>query len=298
MIANWDTAHARYVHLLRHLQYATSGGGSGSRSSPSSSRASSGSPGSGLAPACNEHRPARRAGDRRQPAARPARRLGAVRRDRRSRGCPLRAFHRLARADDVRFDPRLVILVMLIVGGRSVSGVVLGATMIAVAERVPAPDRDRGGQAGLPRPWSRSSSPPMMILRPRGCSGRRELDELLVRGLRKRRRRPMLLRPKPAAPRNGGDRDGRRGVDSAEKRRRSETEVNQSEGKGGRSVTASQASSHLRSWRLAVVALQSAGSPPRSRRRAGGAAVGDIQDRLRREHHRQACFYDPIFARA
>ncbi len=88
------------------------------------------------------------------------------------------------------FDLTFVILVMVIVGGRSVSGAVLGAAVIAVLNEVLRQSEIAVGKQGLSTTVVAVIFLLMMILRPEGLLGRWELDELLVRGLRMRRRRP------------------------------------------------------------------------------------------------------------
>ena len=80
------------------------------------------------------------------------------------------------------FNPVIVVtLVMFIVGGRSVSGVVVGGTLVAVIDEVAEADRERLERAGIETIGLAVIFTLMMIFRSEGLLGRWEIDELAVR---------------------------------------------------------------------------------------------------------------------
>jgi branched-chain amino acid transport system permease protein len=98
------------------------------------------------------------------------------------------------------FELTFVVLVMMIVGGRSVSGAVVGASIIAVITEVLRKGETSTGRFGLSTLVLAAIFMTMMILRPEGLLGRWELDELVRRALRgKRTERPE----RPAGPAEG-----------------------------------------------------------------------------------------------
>jgi branched-chain amino acid transport system permease protein len=89
------------------------------------------------------------------------------------------------------FDPVVIVtLVMFIVGGRSVSGVVVGATIIAIIDeilkRIESTSSTLQSKGGLEIICLAAIFTLMMVLRPEGLLGRWELDELAGRWLAKR----------------------------------------------------------------------------------------------------------------
>ena len=84
------------------------------------------------------------------------------------------------------FDPIvIVILVMFVVGGRSVSGVVVGATVIAVVDEILK--RVETNTGGIEVIGLAAIFTVMMLVRPQGLFGGRELDELMADWWRRRR---------------------------------------------------------------------------------------------------------------
>jgi branched-chain amino acid transport system permease protein len=89
------------------------------------------------------------------------------------------------------FDPVvIVILVLFIVGGRSVSGVVVGATIIAVIDEILKRFEHSINRSGIEIIGLASIFTLMMIFRPRGLFGRWEIDELVARS--RHRSRPRV----------------------------------------------------------------------------------------------------------
>ena len=87
------------------------------------------------------------------------------------------------------FTPLIVItLVMFIVGGRSVSGVVAGATIVAVIDEVLKRIENDIGRAGIETIALAAIFTLMMIYRSEGLFGRWEIDELAVKWWRSARR--------------------------------------------------------------------------------------------------------------
>jgi ABC-type branched-subunit amino acid transport system permease subunit len=92
------------------------------------------------------------------------------------------------------FDPVVIVtLVMFIVGGRSVSGVVVGATIIAVVDELLK--RVESNAGGIEIIGLAAIFTLMMIFRPEGLLGRWEIDELAARWWRKRRRQVPKTTP-------------------------------------------------------------------------------------------------------
>jgi branched-chain amino acid transport system permease protein len=87
------------------------------------------------------------------------------------------------------FDLTFLLLVMVIVGGRSVSGAVIGAAVIAVLNEVLRRGENSLNRFGLSTVVLAAIFVAMMIFRSEGLLGRWELDELLVRGTRSLRAR-------------------------------------------------------------------------------------------------------------
>jgi branched-chain amino acid transport system permease protein len=86
------------------------------------------------------------------------------------------------------FDPVVIVtLIMFIVGGRSVSGVVIGATMIAVIDEGLKRVESSTGRAGIEIIGLAAIFTMTMIFRPQGLLGRWEIDELAARWWRGRR---------------------------------------------------------------------------------------------------------------
>jgi ABC-type branched-subunit amino acid transport system permease subunit len=94
------------------------------------------------------------------------------------------------------FELTFIILVMLIVGGKSVSAAVLGAAVISVISEVLRKTESATERFGTSTLVLALIFIAMMILRSEGLLGRWELDQLLVRGWRGFRRR----RTAPGAP--------------------------------------------------------------------------------------------------
>jgi branched-chain amino acid transport system permease protein len=87
------------------------------------------------------------------------------------------------------FNPVIVItLVMFIVGGRSVSGVVVGATLVAFIDEVLKRIENDLQRAGLETIALAAIFTLMMIYRSEGLFGRWEIDELVIRWWRSARR--------------------------------------------------------------------------------------------------------------
>ena len=87
------------------------------------------------------------------------------------------------------FNPLIVItLVMFIVGGRSVSGVVAGATIVAFIDEVLKRIENDIGRAGIETIALATIFTLMMIYRSEGLFGRWEIDELAVKWWRAARR--------------------------------------------------------------------------------------------------------------
>jgi branched-chain amino acid transport system permease protein len=101
----------------------------------------------------------------------------------------LYAHHVLALAPNAfYFQLTFLILVMVIVGGSSVSGAVVGAASISVIAEVLRRAETATGRFGISAGALAVIFVVMMILRSKGLLGRWELDELLVRGRRRWRR--------------------------------------------------------------------------------------------------------------
>ena len=99
------------------------------------------------------------------------------------------------------FDLTFPLLVMVIVGGLSVSGAVVGAASIAFIQEALRRIENSTGHQGVSTGVLAAIFLGMMILRPEGLLGRWELDELLVRGrrmLRTRRASHGPAEPEPA----------------------------------------------------------------------------------------------------
>ncbi len=101
------------------------------------------------------------------------------------------------------FDLTFLVLVMMIVGGRSVSGAVIGAALIAVLTEFLRRGENAIDRFGLSTVVLAGIFLVMMILRSEGLLGRWELDELLGRGVRALRGRN---RRGAAARATGGER--------------------------------------------------------------------------------------------
>jgi branched-chain amino acid transport system permease protein len=82
------------------------------------------------------------------------------------------------------FELTFLLLVMAIVGGRSVSGAVLGAAAISLIAELLRRGENSTQWYGLSPAVLAAIFLTMMLVRPEGLLGRWELDELLVRGLR------------------------------------------------------------------------------------------------------------------
>jgi branched-chain amino acid transport system permease protein len=82
------------------------------------------------------------------------------------------------------FDLVFPLLVMVIVGGLSVSGAVVGAASIAFIQEALRRIENSTGHQGVSTTVLAAIFLGMMILRPKGLLGRWELDELLARGTR------------------------------------------------------------------------------------------------------------------
>jgi branched-chain amino acid transport system permease protein len=92
------------------------------------------------------------------------------------------------------FDPVVIVtLVMFIVGGRSVSGVVIGATLVAIVDEMLK--RAESNTGGIEIIGLAAIFTAMMVFRPEGLLGRWEIDELMARWWdRWWPRRPRALR--------------------------------------------------------------------------------------------------------
>ena len=104
------------------------------------------------------------------------------------------------------FELTFIVLVMMIVGGRSVSGAVIGAAIIAIITELLRKGESSTGRFGLSTVVLATIFVAMMILRSEGLLGRWELDELLARGwrrLRGRRAGPPAAPEAAAGPRSG-----------------------------------------------------------------------------------------------
>jgi branched-chain amino acid transport system permease protein len=97
------------------------------------------------------------------------------------------------------FELTFIILVMLIVGGRSVSGAVVGAAIISVITEFLRRGENATERFGLSMLILAAIFTLIIIVRPGGLLGRWELDELLVRASRRFRGK------RPAAPRAAAD---------------------------------------------------------------------------------------------
>ena len=98
------------------------------------------------------------------------------------------------------FNPVIVItLVMFIVGGRSVSGVVVGATLVAFIDEVLKRIENDLQRAGLETIALAAIFTLMMIYRSEGLFGRWEIDELFMRWWRSARRGPRAVREQGSA---------------------------------------------------------------------------------------------------
>jgi branched-chain amino acid transport system permease protein len=91
------------------------------------------------------------------------------------------------------FELTFIILVMLIVGGRSVSAAVLGAAVISVISELLRRTESATGRFGTSTLVLASIFIAMMILRSEGLLGRWELDQLLARGWRLIKQRRATL---------------------------------------------------------------------------------------------------------
>jgi branched-chain amino acid transport system permease protein len=89
------------------------------------------------------------------------------------------------------FELTFILLVMLIVGGRSVSAAVVGAAVISVISELLRRTESATGRFGTSTLVLAVIFMAMMILRSEGLLGRWELDQLLARGWRRLRRRRM-----------------------------------------------------------------------------------------------------------
>ena len=106
------------------------------------------------------------------------------------------------------FNPVIVItLVMFIVGGRSVSGVVVGATLVAFIDEVLKRIENDLQRAGLETIALAAIFTLMMIYRSEGLFGRWEIDELVMRWWRSARRGPRAVSGKGSASGGYGGRD-------------------------------------------------------------------------------------------
>jgi branched-chain amino acid transport system permease protein len=92
------------------------------------------------------------------------------------------------------FELTFILLVMLIVGGRSVSAAVLGAAVISVISELLRRTESATGRFGTSTLVLASIFIAMMILRSEGLLGRWELDQLLSRGWRLLQRRRAAAR--------------------------------------------------------------------------------------------------------
>jgi len=97
------------------------------------------------------------------------------------------------------FELTFLLLVMAIVGGRSVSGAVLGAAVISVLAEVLRRGENATGRFGLSTVVLAAIFLTMMLIRSEGLLGRWELDELATRGLRTLRVRGSAEGTAPAA---------------------------------------------------------------------------------------------------
>jgi ABC-type branched-subunit amino acid transport system permease subunit len=97
------------------------------------------------------------------------------------------------------FNPVIVLtLIMFVVGGRSVSGVVVGATLVAVIDEALKRAEISAHRSGLEIIGLAVIFTLMMIFRSEGLFGRWELDELAVRWWRSPRRgKPAVRRRRP-----------------------------------------------------------------------------------------------------
>jgi branched-chain amino acid transport system permease protein len=107
------------------------------------------------------------------------------------------------------FDLTFPLLVMVIVGGRSVSGAVVGAATIAFIQEALRRIENSTGHQGVSTAVLAAIFLGMMIVRSEGLLGRWELDELLARGagmVRARRATQLLAAHSPAQK---GGREGK-----------------------------------------------------------------------------------------
>jgi branched-chain amino acid transport system permease protein len=102
------------------------------------------------------------------------------------------------------FDLTFPLLVMVIVGGRSVSGAVLGAALIAFVQEALRRIENSTGHQGVSTLVLAAIFLTVMIVRSEGILGRWELDELLVRGTRTLRGRRAARAQAEVPPPKGG----------------------------------------------------------------------------------------------
>jgi branched-chain amino acid transport system permease protein len=104
------------------------------------------------------------------------------------------------------FDLTFPLLVMVIVGGRSVSGAVVGAATIAFIQETLRRIENSTGHQGVSTAVLAAIFLGMMIVRSEGLLGRWELDELLARGTRmvRARRATQLPAEQSLAQKGGG----------------------------------------------------------------------------------------------
>jgi branched-chain amino acid transport system permease protein len=102
------------------------------------------------------------------------------------------------------FDLTFPLLVMVIVGGRSVSGAVLGASLIAFVQEALRRIENSTGHQGVSTLVLAAIFLTVMIVRSEGILGRWELDELLVRGTRTLRGRRAARAQAQVPPPKGG----------------------------------------------------------------------------------------------
>ena len=118
----------------------------------------------------------------------------------------LYAHHNLALAPNAfYFQLTFLILVMVIVGGRSVSGAVVGAATISLIAEVLRRTETQTGRFGISAGALAFIFVAMMILRSKGLLGRWELDELFVRAWRSRGQRRRREASEATAAEPGDD---------------------------------------------------------------------------------------------
>ncbi|MEI7761285.1 MAG: branched-chain amino acid ABC transporter permease [Thermoleophilia bacterium] len=101
------------------------------------------------------------------------------------------------------FDPIvIVILVLVIVGGRSVSGVVVGATLVAVIDEILKRFESHIDRSGVEIVGLATIFTLTMVFRSSGLFGRWEIDELFARGRRRSKQGPRG--PEAAVVEEGG----------------------------------------------------------------------------------------------